>query len=89
MVLNLTYDEDKLYETLEYWSRDMLNFDFLEKDLWIISPPYFVYDLKKMFLMFYSINWPNIIVSLPFLLQVLANICILIVCSRVCDVIGF
>ena len=35
----------------------MLNFDFLEKDLGIVSPPHFAYDfLRKMFLMLYSIN---------------------------------
>ena len=35
----------------------MLNFDFLEKDLGIVSPLLFVYDfLRKMFLMLYSIN---------------------------------
>ena len=35
----------------------MLNFDFLDKGLEIISPAHFVYDfLTKMFLMLYSIN---------------------------------
>ena len=35
----------------------MLNSDFLEKGLGIVSPPYFVYDFsRKMFLMLYSIN---------------------------------
>ena len=35
----------------------MLNFDFLDKGLEILSPAYFVYDfLTKMFLMLYSIN---------------------------------
>ena len=34
----------------------MLNFDFLEKGLRIVSPSHFVYDfLKKMFLKLYSI----------------------------------
>ena len=32
---------------LNYWSRDMLKFDFLEKDLGIVSPSYFVYDFFK------------------------------------------
>ena len=36
----------------------MLNFDFLEKGLGIVSLPYFVYDFsRKMFLMLYSITW--------------------------------
>ena len=35
----------------------MLNFDFLDKGLGIVSPAYFVYDfLTKMLLMSYSIN---------------------------------
>ena len=54
IVLNLAYNKNKPYKTLDYWSRDMLNFDFLEKGL---------YDfLRKMFVMLYSINWPNFIV---------------------------
>ena len=33
----------------------MLNFDFLEKRLGIVSPPYFVHDfLRKLSLLFYS-----------------------------------
>ena len=40
----------------------MLDFDFLEKDLGIDSPPHSGYDLlRKVFLMLYSIDWPNFI----------------------------
>ena len=62
--LNLVYNKKKkMYETLDYWTRDMLNFVFLEKGLGIISPSYFAYDFsRKMFFMLYSINWPNSIV---------------------------
>ena len=36
----------------KYWSGDMLSFDFLEKGLGIVSPPYCVYDFsRKMFLL--------------------------------------
>ena len=31
-------------ETLDYLFRNMLNFDFLEKGLELVSPPHFVYD---------------------------------------------
>ena len=31
LVLNLTYHKNKLYETLKYWSRDQLNFNFFTK----------------------------------------------------------
>ena len=35
----------------------MLNFDFLDKDVRIVSPAHFVYDFStKMFLIKYSIN---------------------------------
>ena len=37
--------------------RDMLNFDFLDKGLGIVSSAHFVYDFsKKMFLMLYFVN---------------------------------
>ena len=58
----------KLYATLDCGSRDMLNFDFLEKGLRIVSPPLFVYCFSiKMFLMLYCINRPNFIAWLPLL----------------------
>ena len=59
----------------------MLNFGFLDKGLGIISPAHFVYDFStKMFFMLYSTNWPNFIVWLPFLLEILSNMGIAIVC---------
>ena len=70
----------KLYKTLDYWSRDVLNFNFSEKGLGLVSPPHFVYDFsRKMFLMLHCINWPNFIAWLPLLLDILGNICITIV----------
>ena len=78
---NLAYNRNKLFKTLHCWIRDMLNFDFLDKGLGIVSPAYFVYDFStKMFLMLYSINWPNFIVWLPLLLEILGNMYIAIVC---------
>ena len=39
----------------------MLTFLFLEKDLGILSPAHFVYVFsRKMFLILYSINLPNL-----------------------------
>ena len=59
----------------------MLNFNFLDKDLGIVSPAYFVYDFStKMLLILYSINGPNFIAWFPLLLDILANMCIAIVC---------
>ena len=81
IAINLAYDKNKLYKTLDYWSRDMLNFSFLGKGLGKVSTPHFVYDFStKMFLILYSVNWPNFIVWLPLLLEILGNMCIAIVC---------
>ena len=42
---------------LRIYIQRLLNFDFLEKGLGIVSPPYFVYEFSgKMFVMLYSIN---------------------------------
>ena len=66
----------------------MLNFDFLEKGLGIISPPHFMYDFsRKMFLMLNSINWPNFIVWLPLVLEILRNMHI--ICLVNCDIMSF
>ena len=88
IVLNLPYNKNQLYKT---WSRDMFNFDFFEKGLGIVAPPYFVYDFsRKIFLMLYSINWPNFIIWLfLLLLEILINMCIAIVCEPGCNVINF
>ena len=46
----------------------MLNFDFLEKSLGIVSLSHFVYDFsKKMFLALCFINWSNFIACLSLL----------------------
>ena len=80
-VLNLAYDKNKLYKTLDSWSRNMLNFSLLEKGLGMVSPPHFVYDFSaKMFLMLYSSNWPNFIISLLLILDILGNMCIAFIC---------
>ena len=50
----------------------------------------FVYDFsKKLLLMLYSINWPNVIVWLPWLLEILRNTWIVIIYSLVYDVIDY
>ena len=68
----------------------MLNFDFLEKGMGIVSSPHFVHHFsKKMFLILYFINWTNFIVWLLLLFEVFGNMCIAIVCSPDCDTINF
>ena len=76
IALNLVYNKNKLYKTLDSWLRDMLNFNYPEKGLGLVTPPHFVYDFsRKMFLMLYSVNWPSFIVLLSLLLQILSNMC--------------
>ena len=60
----------------------MLTFNLSEKGL----GPVFS---RKMFLMLHSINWPNFIVLLSLLLEILGNMCITIICKPGCDVIIF
>ena len=66
----------------------MLNFDFLEKGLGIVSPPHFVYDFLTTFLVLYSFDRLNFIFCFPVLLEILGNVCIAIVCFTGCDVIN-
>ena len=90
IALILAYSKNKLYKTLDYWSRNMFNFEFLEKYLGIVSPPYFVYDFsRKMFLVLYFLNWPSFLFWLSLLLEILGNICIANACFPSCDVINF
>ena len=58
--LNLPYNKNKLYKTLDCWSGDRLNFNFSEKGLRLVSQSHFVYDFpkKNMFLMLHSIKVP-------------------------------
>ena len=68
----------------------MLDFDFLEKSLGIVSSPHFVHDFsRKMFLMLYANNWPSFIVWLHLLLEILGSMCIAIVCFPGCGIINF
>ena len=44
IALNLGYNKNKLYKTLDYWSKDMLNFNFPGKGLGLVFPPHFACD---------------------------------------------
>ena len=83
-------NKNKLFKTLHYWARDMLNFHFLDKSLGIVSPGHFLYNFSAtMIPMLYSMNWTNFIAWLLLLLEILGNICISIVCYSGCDVLDF
>ena len=54
---------------LDFWSKDMLNFNFSEKGLGLISAQHFKHDFsRQMSLMLHSIKWPYFVVWLPLLL---------------------
>ena len=75
IALSLAYNKNELYRTLDSWSRDVPNFDFLEKGLGIASPPHFVYDFsRKSSLILYSINWPKIVVWLLLFLVIISKL---------------
>ena len=65
------------------------SFDFLEKGLGIVFPPYYVYYFsRKMLLMLFCLNWPNFMVGLPSALGIMDSMCTVIVCFQGCDVIN-
>ena len=67
-----------------------LTFIFLWKGLVLASKQHFVDDFsKKTFLILYSINWPNFIIWLTLLLEILDNMCGVIICHPVCAVMSF
>ena len=68
----------------------MLNLDFLKRGEGLVSPPNIVHDFsRKIFVMLYSINWPNLITLFPLLLEITGIMCIVIVCYPSCDIINF
>ena len=88
--LTWTYNKCKLYRISDCWFRDILNFDFLWKDLGLASPPHSVYNLwRKIFFILYCINWLNFNFWFPLLLEMLGTMCIVITCCLACDVIDF
>ena len=54
-----------MHKTLDYRSRDLLDFYFLGKGLGIISPPRFVYDFSKIILILYSVIMLTDQISMP------------------------
>ena len=58
--------------------------------LGLVSLSHFLHDFwRKIFLTLYAIKWLNLIAWLPLLLEILGNMCIIITCFPVCDVIKF
>ena len=86
----MPHNKNKLYKPLDHWSKDMINFEFSELHLGLVSPPHFVYEFsRKMFLMLHFIYWWNLFVWLPLNLYILGNMCIIVVGEPVSDVTKF
>ena len=62
-------------------------FEKTRRGLKLVSLSHFLHTFwRKIFLLLYSINWPNFIVWLPLLCEIFGNICIAIVCKPGCGV---
>ena len=85
-----TYNKSKLYKCSDFWSRDKLDFDFFRKNpdtsFWTT---FCVWCSRRMFWMLYSVTWPDSIVWLLLVLEILGNMRIEIICFPVCVVINF
>ena len=56
----------------------------------MVFPPNFVHEFsRKIFFMLYSVNWPNFTAWFSLLLEILVNMCIVVVCKLGYDVINF
>ena len=69
-----------------------LKLSFLKKvkrGLELVSLPHFLHNFwRKISLLLYPINWPNFIVWLPLVCEILDNLCIAIVCKPGCAVMN-
>ena len=77
IALKLTYNRNKLFKTFHYWSRDMINFEFLEKGLGIVSPAHFVNDFSKQCSSCYALLTDQISLSGCFYFLRYLAICVL------------
>ena len=85
------HHKNKLSNISGCWSREIYaQFWFFIKRSGTSFLPYFRYDFpRKVIRMLYSINWPNFIVWLFSLLEILGHMCIAIICCSAYDVINF
>ena len=62
----------------------------MQRGLELVSLPNSPHNFwRKLFLLLYSINWPNVIVWLSLLCEILCNMCITIACKPGCDIMNF
>ena len=88
IALNFPYYKNKLYKMFRLLIQKCAQFPFFRKGSGTsFSTTFYVWSFAKIFLMLHSINWPNFIVWLLLLFEILDNMCIKIVCSPGCNVI--
>ena len=81
-----TYFETKLQTTFFHLIKLFLKIRGPE----LVSLPHFLYNFwRKIFFLLYSLNWPNFIVWLPLLWEILGNMCTAIICKPGCDIMNF
>ena len=91
----LLYAQVEVYQNiskLSYWPFAFILYTEYKKTWTGTSLPtsYFTCSLKEnVFLMLYFVIWPNFIVWLLLLLELLGNMCTVNICFTVCDIIKF
>ena len=91
-ILNLAYNENKLYETLHYWSRCMLNFWFSDKSVgtvlnawWLLTAFFHLSNMKsKQYCVWNSLQKPHW--NVERILSKNVESCFLNNFSKVCDI---
>ena len=75
----LKFSEIKLQTICFYLMKTL--FKKKKRGLELVSLPHFLYDFwRKMFLLLYSINWPNFIFWMPLIREILSDMGIATVC---------
>ena len=86
IALNLAYNKNKLYRMIQR----QVQFLFFRKESGnSYSTTFCVWFFNKMLPILNSINWPNFTAWLPFLLEILDNMCIAIAFFTDSNVINF
>ena len=94
--LLLLYGKLRTIKIYWNWAADLLLSPHIKlfwktkRGLELVSLPHFLHNFwRKIFLLLYSINWPNVIVWLLLLCEIFGNMCIAFVCKQSCDVMNF
>ena len=79
------YAETKLQTTCFH----LISFFRKQRGLELVSLPRFLHNFWRNIILLCSIIWPNFIVCLPLLCEILDNTCTAIVCKPSCHVMNF